>query len=130
MTDEDFIKTLEPDEEAYIRAVRTAIKEQMPDGLKHLVSAILIDGEIVPTDMITASLWSFRNPDNIIVAKDEIGDNEVSTVFLTTPRERSGENYHFETMVFGLGTVEGIYKTLADAQKGHKQVCEKLRKKL
>ena len=67
------------------------------------------------------------------VAKDKIGDTEVSTVFLCIDHSfGAGPPILFETMVFGgpLDQEMKRYSTYEEAEKGHKEMCERVLKTL
>lgn len=110
-TVEDFLQTLSAEERYFVHYVHDAI------GDKRLEAYILLDGEIVKTDMIVAALWATHHDNERIVGKDQVRDLEISTVFLTSPH-RCGQ---FETMIFtpNDSTTATRYKTLDEAKKGH-----------
>jgi len=64
------------------------------------------------------------------VAWDTIGDIEVSTVFLCTDHSLTGSPILFETMVFGGKCDQNYwrYHTWDDAECGHKQICDAIKK--
>lgn len=89
--------------------------------------AKLIDGEIVTTeDIIDWAKW-FETADRRI-AKTELDDCEVSTVFLGL-NHFNGRDMWFETMVFG-GTYDGEcrrYGNLEEARQGHNVMVQYVR---
>lgn len=65
-----------------------------------------------------------------IVARDVIGDLEVSTVFLYDDMRfgHSGEPMLFETIIFGFPEFEAVsHATWEDAERVHKAICKTLR---
>ena len=90
---------------------------------------------VIPTDLYTWGKW-FANHKNRRVALTEVGDLEVSTVFLGI-NHRFGNNDRpplvFETMVFKGGSEYGDYtnrySSWDDAEAGHKATVRKLEKR-
>lgn len=126
MTDEAFIATLPEFDREFVFRMRELL------GDKCIMGAILWDGQIVPTDLTTATMWQFRNPDSLRVGLTYVGNpeefDEVSTVFLISPHggRAHGDPHHFETMVFGHKGSRGgpRYATLEQARIGHQHVVE------
>jgi len=91
---------------------------------------ILVDGEPVPTsDLFTWGEW-FETADRN-VAKTEIGETLVSTVFLGLDHSFGNGSIPilFETLVFG-GGLDGMmdrYATLEDAMLGHERMVARVR---
>ena len=84
---------------------------------------ILVDGEPVPCDdVLTWGRWFEGSGDQRIVRKDQVGDIEVSTVFLGLDHSFGrGAPLLWETMIFG-GQHDGYqdrYATKAGALLGH-----------
>jgi hypothetical protein len=135
MTDDDYIATLPEDARLFVaefrRLIAEAAKDLSPAVQDGLHCAILLDDEVVPTDFIVWSIWHQINPEASIVAKDQVGNSEVSTVFIHVAQHgiNPDKNYHFETMIFGpdSASVEDRYLTLADAVAGHHATTRRLR---
>ena len=92
----------------------------------------ILDENHVPVECPDLMEWAkwFEAGDRK-VAKDMIGDSEVSTVFLGLDHQwGDGPPMIFETMVFGgpLGQDQDRYSTWDDAIKGHKNMIEKVNK--
>ena len=85
-----------------------------------------LDGKnTVKTDDVTAAYKEDR-----AVAKDKIGDIEISTVFLGLDHQYGeGKPLLFETMVFGgeLDQEQERYSTWEEAEEGHKIMIEKVK---
>jgi uncharacterized protein involved in tolerance to divalent cations len=74
--------------------------------------------------------WFAKNHDARVVAKTEVGEAEVSTVFLAIDHSHGGDvPILFETMVFDGPHDNWVrrYATKAEAQAGHDLVVEALR---
>ena len=85
----------------------------------------LVNGEPVKCDLME---WAeFFTEDNMRIAKDEIGDVNISTVFLGLDHQYGdGPPLLYETMIFG-GEHDGYqerYSTEEQAKRGHKKACE------
>lgn len=89
----------------------------------------LVDGKTVPVDnMVSWGTW-YETTDRR-VAKDTVGDSEVSTVFLGLDHAYGdGPPMLFETMVFGGKLDEEMerYSTLEQAQEGHKAMVQRVK---
>lgn len=90
-----------------------------PDGMDPLVLSLRKRPMIAPS--VGASLLFALDHERCVIAKDWVGDVEVSTVFLrmATPR-LLGPAFFFETMVFGddeMGQMR--YRTWEEAVEGH-----------
>lgn len=83
---------------------------------------VLKDGEPVAVEMLEWAAW-LENPDNKRVARTEVGDVQVSTVFLGFNHAfRTGQPaLWFETMIFGgiHDEYQVRYTTLDEARRGH-----------
>jgi hypothetical protein len=89
----------------------------------------ILDGKTpVPADLMTWAKW-FEAADRH-VAKDQIGDVRISTVFLGIDHRRGdGPPLLFETMIFG-GQHEGHQtraSTWAEAEQQHRDAVEMVR---
>jgi len=99
-----------------------------PDKIAIECGMFILDGrQVIPTESILEWGKCFQDSEKRIVARTEIGNITVSTVFLGVdhgwgPRS---EGLVFETMVFGSGRVDlvGRYSTWADAEEGHMATC-------
>lgn len=83
-----------------------------------------LDGKkVVPTDDPTEA---FKN--DIRVAKDTIGDVEISTVFSKIDHGYGSTPVLFETMIFGgeLDQEQKRYTSWEEAEKGHRVMVEKV----
>ena len=92
---------------------------------------ILVDGVAKPCDLITWAKW-FETADRE-VAKDIVGESEVSTVFLGIDHSfGDGPPLLFETLVFGgkLDQEMDRYSTLEEAEVGHKNMVGRLRSEI
>ncbi len=90
---------------------------------------ILNGQQPVATDLMTWAEWMEKAERH--VARDVIGESEVSTVFLGLDHNFSagGPPILFETMVFG-GKMDGHmerYATWAEAERGHRKVVEQVK---
>ena len=83
--------------------------------------------KVVTTTDITAAFKGNRT-----VAKDTIGDVDISTVFLGIDHGFNGRILLFETMVFGgeFDQDQDRYETWDEAEKGHKFMVDKVKKAL
>ncbi len=84
-------------------------------------------------DLFSWSVW-MENAENRRVAYTEVGDYDVSTVFLGLDHNfgSGGSPILFETMVFNRKTdLEMCVRssTWEEAKKGHEQICAEMRKK-
>ena len=90
---------------------------------------ILKGQEAIPCpDMLNWDQW-FEKADRI-VAKDTVGDSDVSTIFLGLDHSfGEGPPLLFETMVFGgmLSDAMDRYSTWDDAVDGHNAMVERVR---
>ena len=91
----------------------------------------ILNGKIpvVEPDLMTWARW-FETADRD-VARTKIGNIVISTVFLGLDHSfsQSGPPVVFETMVFGgyLADSEARYSTWEEAEKGHKEMVERVR---
>jgi len=85
---------------------------------------ILLDNQpIIEPDLLTWAMW--LETAERTVAKDTIGDSEISTVFLGLDHAfGGGKPLLYETLVFGgaLNQAMDRYSTLEEAQNGHEQM--------
>ena len=91
---------------------------------------VLKDKEPVPVDLMTWAKW-MEDADRH-VAKDTIGDSDISTVFLGLNNQfGEGAPMLFETLVFGglLDNEMDRYSTWEQAEKGHTEMVERVKKK-
>lgn len=82
-------------------------------------------------DLLTWGRWLEDANEKRIVSNIQIGDSEVSTVFLGLDHNfGSGPPLLFETMVFGgsLNDEMNRYATREEALAGHAAICEKVQK--
>ena len=90
---------------------------------------ILNGHEVVPcSDFMQWAMW-FESADRI-VAKDTVGDSDISTVFLGLDHSfGEGPPLIFETMVFGgkLSDKMARYSTWDEAVSGHNTMIERVR---
>ena len=132
MTEQEYIETLPEDQQQYISHMREAMARSGVSTPESMTIAILLDGQVVPTDMTLAIIWQMNTPNYQRVALDEVGETEVSTVFMTTGFPGfNGPPRHFETMTFGPdgSKTPGRYLTLEEAKAGHASVVEKLKRR-
>jgi hypothetical protein len=115
MTEQEYIETLGESDQRFIALSKSHLGENTLDSY----TAILVDGEVVKVSMIVSMLWDYHNPGARIIAKTNIGDREVSTVFLTVGHNDGKQ--HFETMVFPNGRTR-VYSTLEEAKAGHEDL--------
>lgn len=83
---------------------------------------ILKDKKPVPAELVEWANW-FETADRV-VAKDEIGDIKISTVFLGLDYSfGAGKPLLFETMIFGgeNDQYQERYSTWEEAEAGHKE---------
>ena len=89
-------------------------------------------GEPVPCPTLEVfTRWFEKNGKERAVAKDSVGNEVVSTVFLGIDHSctRDGPPVLWETMVFGSDNeVVQRYTSLKDAKSGHKEVVKMLRR--
>ena len=92
----------------------------------------ILDGHtpVAEPDFNKWGTW-FRSADRH-VARDTIGDKDVSTVFLGIDHDFTGEGKPvlFETMIFPDCDDAVRYHTWEEAEAGHKKIVEKLRKRM
>ncbi len=120
-TVEDFVATLSPHERNLLSYMDKATG-------KHAIPAfILLDEQVVETNMMVAVLWTMHYPQAFRVALDTVGGYEISTVFLTAPHGTKGDE-HFETMVTWSDRTR-MYRsrTLKGAKSGHEAIVNRLR---
>lgn len=89
---------------------------------------ILEGKKVIPCDLMTWAKW-FETADRT-VAKAEIGDSLVSTVFLGIDHSSGyGPPMLFETMVFGgsLDQKQDRYSRWEEAERGHEEMCKRVR---
>jgi hypothetical protein len=95
-----------------------------------------LDGKTpVPCDWHEYYEWKASLEENVIhVGEDMIGEARVSTVFLGIDHNYKGKGRPvlFETMVFGgpLTDYQERYCTWEEAEKGHQDACDMVRKTL
>lgn len=92
--------------------------------------AILKDKKVIPTENMTEWGEMFKGKDRL-VAKDTIGDADISTVFLGLNHGYGGKKLWFETMIFGgeHDEFQERYATWEEAEAGHKRAVEMVMKK-
>jgi hypothetical protein len=83
---------------------------------------------ILVDDFMEYALW-MNDPKNVIIEKTNIGDIQVSTVFLGIDIGgfwHKGSPLVFETMIFGgeMDTTKWNYETWEEAVEGHKKACD------
>ena len=89
---------------------------------------ILEGHEVREADLMTWAKW-FERADRH-VAKEKVGDAEISTVFLGLDHAfGDGPPLLFETMVFGgtLDQEQNRYSTWSEAEAGHKDMVERVK---
>ena len=89
---------------------------------------ILVEKEAVPVSDVLEWAKSFEDRSRT-VAKDKVGEVEISTVFLGLDhRYGKGKPLIFETMVFGgeLNKAMERYSTWEEAEEGHKTMIGKV----
>lgn len=97
---------------------------------------ILKGEEIVPSDIVEYSKWYSERDIDRIIAKTNIGDAQVSTVFLGldhgmgTALDGEFLPVLFETMIFGgkHDQLQTRYHTLEEARSGHEALVNKLKR--
>lgn len=93
---------------------------------------ILNGKEAVKVDMMIWAKWLEETPiEERTVAKDEISDVHISTVFIGLDHNFNGPPHIFETMVFepeNGGDETYRYSTWKEAEKGHKELVDKYSK--
>ena len=91
---------------------------------------MLIDGKAVPaTDLIEWARWIETGHKERVVAKTQVGDGEVSTVFLGLDHNfGEGPPVLWETMVFGgpLDEETERYTSREDAKAGHAAMVKRV----
>jgi hypothetical protein len=93
---------------------------------------ILVDRRAVPCpDMLTWGRWMENSFDERVVAKSDVREFHISTVFLGIDHNwLPGPPVLFETMVFegedGLGKDMYRYSTWDEAKRGHEEVVRRL----
>jgi hypothetical protein len=89
---------------------------------------ILEGHKAVPADLMTWALWLGVNNDTRVVAKDQVGETKVSTVFLGLDHSYgSGPPLLFETMTFGPGEEEcERCTTWEEAEAQHAAMVKKI----
>jgi hypothetical protein len=100
------------------------LKENIPDFGWPV--AILEDGVVKTVHIGEALVWQINNKDKMTVAKTDVGEFEVSTVFFTSSfTGRHEPARHFETMIFGKEKTLtfGRWETLEEAKAGHERAC-------
>jgi len=99
-----------------------------PDKIAIECGMFILDGrQVIPTESILEWGKCFQDSEKRIVARTEIGNITVSTVFLGVdhgwgPRS---EGLVFETMVFGYDGNEHMttrYRTWEEAENGHNKI--------
>ena len=92
-----------------------------------MVHYILKDKEIIEANLMDWALW-FETADRH-VAKDEVGEVRISTVFLGLDHSfLGGSPLFFETMVFGgkLDQEMERYSTWQEAEAGHEAMKQRV----
>lgn len=82
---------------------------------------------VLEPDILAWAAW-MEDEDARRVARTEVGNAEVSTVFLAMSYGRGGRPVLYETMVFG-GHFDGEqerYYTRAEAEEGHKAMVSRI----
>jgi hypothetical protein len=88
--------------------------------------AVLRGTEVVVTDDVVEWAKSFEKKSRIL-AKTQVGEIEVSTVFLGIDHGFGGRQLWFETMTFGDDEErQQRYATWAEAESGHIEMVESL----
>lgn len=89
--------------------------------------AIFVDGKVQYCDMMTWAKWFESSHSQRIVARTELPNYLVSTVFLGLNHGWGDTELWFETMVFTAGGGEDCerYTTLEEAKAGHERMVEK-----
>lgn len=93
---------------------------------------ILKGEEVVPSDIVEYSKWCAQDDTKRIIAKTNIGDAHISTVFLGLDHGFNLDDWPvlFETMIFG-GKHDQLqirYHTLEEARLGHEAIVNKLKR--
>ena len=93
---------------------------------------ILKGEEIVPSDIVEYSKWCEKNDMDRIIAKTNVDDACVSTVFLGLDHSHGldGAPILFETMIFGgkHDQLQWRYASLEEAKLGHEALVNKLKR--
>ena len=88
---------------------------------------ILVGDDLVPTDMVTAARWLAEHDERRRVGDTDVGDVNVSTVFLGLDHRYydEGPPLVFETMIFGGKHDQWQQRTStwAQADAMHKRAC-------
>lgn len=87
---------------------------------------ILVDGKLIPADLLTWGKW-FEDIDNRRIGYEEFKDGYVSTVCMGTDLNLFGDlPLWFETMIFGgkHDQYQERYATLNEAIEGHTRAVE------
>jgi hypothetical protein len=121
MTEQEYVATLDDENRAVLASMRQAVGERRSRAF------MLLEGKVVETDMILCVIWKMLNESALRVGKDQVGEQRVSTVFLTVPHGPDGRE-HFETMVFGPDEdrIVARYETLDEAKRGHDRTVARL----
>jgi len=83
-----------------------------------------------PADLMTWAKWFEGNPDDRIIAQDQIGEVRVSTVFLGLDHQHGkGPPLLYETMIFGgpHDEYQRRYTTRQQALEGHASAVQLVR---
>lgn len=91
---------------------------------------ILNDKTPVPCSSIEWAMWVEQDPINYRrIAWDEVGEIQVSTVFLGMNHGYHGQVLLFETMVFGgeMNEYQERYETYDEALEGHANVLKQVK---
>jgi hypothetical protein len=116
-----FESTLKPSEREYLARMRDVLK-QIGEKDFGFNSAILWNGQVVPADFFTCSMWLSLHPEETAIGRDVVNGHEVITSFCPVPFGwNQNEPQHFETMI-DMETVAGRYQTLQTALIGHAAV--------
>lgn len=91
----------------------------------------ILDGnnEVIKKPMLEAAKWLETNRDRKRVARDTVGESDVSTIFLGIDHSWDGNPLWFETMIFGGKHDQWMdrYSTYEMAKFKHEQVVNNLR---
>ena len=69
MTEQEYIETLPEDQQQYISHMREAMARSGVSTPESMTIAILLDGQVVPTDMTLAIIWQMNTPNYQRVAR-------------------------------------------------------------
>ena len=100
--------------------------EQIDDGRKNY--GILVDRKVVAVTMAESFMWALKQDAlSVQVARDEIGEILVSTIFLSGPMVLFGSTPRpmFETFVSGQDVV-AKYSSWDEAEAGHVEIVRSL----